>query len=169
MWPLAVPGIALAFGYLSAFSDVPLLSAYGNPTLIIIIAYATRRLPYMVRTIYAGLQQVHRSLEEAAVSLGSRPFKVVMQITIPLILANIFAGSILVFSECMIEVSTSLMLALREEYFPMTKAIYEVSTNLAVGPELASALGVILMIIVSLSMIITSKLMGAKMGELFRA
>jgi len=169
MWPLAIPGIALAFGYLSSFSDIQFLSAYGDPTLLLVIAYSTRRLPYMVRAIYAGLQQVHRSLEEAALSLGAKPFKVIKDVTMPLVLANIFAGAILVFSECMIEVSTSLMLALREEYYPITKAIYEVSTNLVTGPELASALGVILMIVVTISMIISSKIMGAKMGELFRA
>lgn len=169
MWPLAIPGIALAFGYLSTFADFPLLSAYQNPVLILIIAYSTRRLPYMARSIYAGLQQVHRSLEEAALSLGSRPIKVIKDITIPLILANISAGAVLVFSECMIEVSTSLMLAQQEEYYPITKAIYELSTHLAVGNEIASALGVILMIVVAISMVISSKVMGQKMGELFRA
>ncbi len=169
MWPLAVPGIALAFGYLSTFADFPMLSAYQNPVLILVIAYSTRRLPYMARSIYAGLQQVHRNLEEAALSLGSRPLKVIKDITIPLILANISAGAVLVFSECMIEVSTSLMLAQQEEYYPITKAIYELSTNLAIGNELASALGVILMIVVAISMVISSKVMGQKMGELFRA
>jgi len=169
MWPLAIPGIALAFGYLSSFADVPLLSAYRDPTLLLIVAYTTRRLPYMVRSMYAGLQQVHRSLEEAAMSLGSRPIKVVRDVTLPLIAANIFAGAILVFAESMIEVSTSLMLALREQYYPITKTIYEVSTELVNGPELASALGMVLMVVVATSMILASKAIGAKMGELFRA
>lgn len=169
MWPLAIPGIALAFGYLSSFADVPLLSAYRDPTLLLIIAYTTRRLPYMVRSIYAGIQQVHRSLEEAALSLGSKPLKVVRDITLPLIAANIFAGAILVFAESMIEVSTSLMLALREQYYPITKTIYEVSTELVNGPELASALGMVLMLVVATSMVLASKAIGAKMGELFRA
>ncbi len=169
MWPLAIPGIALAFGYLSSFADVPLLSAYRDPTLLLIVAYTTRRLPYMVRSIYAGIQQVHRSLEEAALTLGSRPLKVVRDVTLPLVAANIFAGAILVFAESMIEVSTSLMLALREQYYPITKTIYEVSTQLVSGPELASALGMILMVVVAASMILASKAIGAKMGELFRA
>ena len=169
MWPLAVPGVAIAFGYLSSFADVPLLSPYVNPAPLLIISYATRRLPYMVRAIYAGLQQVHRSLEEAALSLGSRPLRVVRQITLPLILANVFAGGVLVFSECMIEVSDSLILALRQEYYPMTKAIFELSAHLVAGTELASAMGVVLMVVVAVSMVVTNRVMGQRMGELFKA
>jgi len=169
MWPLAIPGIAIAFGYLSSFADLELLSPYRDPTILLIIAYATRRLPYMVRAVYAGLQQVHRALEEVALSLGARPLRVIRDVTAPLIAANILAGGVLVFSECMIEVSTSLMLALRERYFPMTKAIYEVSTHLTMGQELASAMGVVLMVVVAVSMVLASRIMGRRMGELFRA
>ncbi len=168
MWPLIIPGIALAFGYLSTFADNPLLSAYRDPTLLLILAYTTRRLPYMVRAVYAGLQQVHRNLEEAAMTLGAKPVKVLKDVTLPLTAANVSAGAVLVFSESMIEVSTSLMLALRQQYYPVTKAIYEISTRLAVGNELASALGVILMAVVAASMSISSKVMGERLGELFK-
>ena len=65
MLPLALPGLVLAFGYVAAFSATP-LDARVNPVPLLVIAYAVRRLPYMVRAAYAGFQQTSVALEEAA-------------------------------------------------------------------------------------------------------
>ena len=56
MMPLAIPGIIMAFGYLTAFANTP-LDAAANPIPLLVIGYAVRRLPYMVRAAYAGFQQ----------------------------------------------------------------------------------------------------------------
>ena len=51
MLPLAVPGLVLAFGYLAMTREgqpFQFLLPNGNPTLILVIAYAVRRLPYVV-------------------------------------------------------------------------------------------------------------------------
>ncbi|MFQ6099196.1 MAG: ABC transporter permease [Armatimonadota bacterium] len=45
MIPLALPGLVLAFGYVACFADTP-IDPRGNPTALLVIAYAVRRLPY---------------------------------------------------------------------------------------------------------------------------
>jgi iron(III) transport system permease protein len=168
MLPLAVPGLVLAFGYVAAFAGTP-LDPRNNPVPLLVIAYAMRRLPYMVRAAYAGFQQVSVTLEEAAVNLGSSAFRVVRRITMPLIGANLIAGAILAFSFAMLEVSDSLILAIKEQYFPITKAIYQLMGRIEDGLYMASALGVWAMVFLGLSLVFAGVLLGRKMGLLFRA
>ena len=136
---------------------------------LLVIAYAMRRLPYVVRAAYAGFQQVSVTLEEAAVNMGSSSLRVLRRITLPLISANLIAGGILAFSFAMLEVSDSLILAIKERYFPLTKAIYQLLGRIEDGAYIASALGVWAMGFLGLSLITAGVLLGRKMGQLFRA
>ena len=97
------------------------------------IAYAIRRMPYVVRSASAGLQQTSVSLEEAAQNLGCSPFRTLFKITLPLIGANLIAGALLAFSFGMLEVSDSLILAQKGEHYPITKAIYNLNGALGNG------------------------------------
>lgn len=180
MLPLALPGIALAFGYVGSFADTTLLLKYmpppvvdaidprKNPTLLLIISYSVRRLPYMLRSIYAGLQQTSITYEEASQNLGANPRKTLYKITIPLVMANIIAGSILVFSFSMLEVSDSLILAMKSQFYPITKAIWTLSQRPVGGDYVASALGVVGMFILITCLILAGRALGGKLGEIFR-
>jgi len=180
MLPLALPGVALAFGYLGSFADTTLLLRYmpegvvaaidprKNPTLLLIISYSVRRLPYMLRSIYAGLQQTSITYEEASQNLGANPAKTLYKITLPLIMANIIAGSILVFSFSMLEVSDSLILAMKDQYNPITKAIWSLSQRPVGGDYVASALGVVGMLILITCLVVAGRSLGGKLGEIFR-
>jgi iron(III) transport system permease protein len=168
MLPLALPGLVLAFGYVAAFSATP-LDARVNPVPLLVIAYAVRRLPYMVRAAYAGFQQTSVALEEAAINLGASPMKTLYQITMPLIFANLIAGAVLSFSFAMLEVSDSLILASKESYYPITKAIYALLGRIADGPYIASAMGILGLLLLAGSLFIAGRFFGRRMGELFRA
>ena len=167
MLPLAIPGLVLAFGYVAAFADTP-LDPRQNPMPLLVIAYAMRRLPYMVRAAYAGFQQVGVSLEEAAINLGSSGLRVLRRITLPLMSANLIAGAVLAFSFAMLEVSDSLVLAMREHSFPITKAIYQLLNRIEDGPYIASALGVWAMLFLATALVTAGTLLGRRMGQLFR-
>jgi iron(III) transport system permease protein len=168
MLPLALPGLVIAFGYIAAFSATP-LDARVNPVPLLVIAYAVRRLPYMVRAAYAGFQQSSVALEEAAMNLGATPIKTFYQITFPLVFANLVAGAVLAFSFAMLEVSDSLILALKEEYYPITKAIYVLLGRIADGPYIASAMGMLGLLLLGGTLFIAGRFFGRRMGELFRA
>jgi iron(III) transport system permease protein len=168
MLPLALPGLVMAFGYVAAFSATP-LDPRINPVPLLIVAYAVRRLPYMVRAAYAGFQQTHVVLEEAAMNLGASPLKALYQITFPLVFANLVAGAVLSFSFAMLEVSDSLILALKEQNYPITKAIYALLGRIADGPYIASAMGMLGLVLLAGSLFVASRFFGRRMGELFRA
>jgi len=172
MLPLAVPGLVLAFGYLALSSKGQafewMVGPLGNPAILLIVAYAMRRLPYVVRAAVAGLEQSNPSLEEAALTMGAKPTRMLRKVAIPLIGANLAAGAILAFAFAMLEVSDSLILAQQAEHFPITKAIYSLLSTLGNGHEIASALGVWAMIFLGVAIPGSFMLVGKLSGGLLR-
>ena len=171
MLPLAVPGLVLAFGYLAMTQEGKVFSFLNpavDPLVILVIAYAVRRLPYVVRSAAAGFQQTSVTLEEAAQNLGCPPLRTLRKITLPLIAANLLAGGLLAFSFAMLEVSDSLVLAQRQQDFPITKAIFELDHLLGEGRFVACALGVWAMVFLALTILGASLLLGKKLGAIFR-
>jgi iron(III) transport system permease protein len=171
MLPLAVPGLVLAFGYLAMTQEGKLFGFMNpavDPLMILVIAYAVRRLPYVVRSAAAGFEQTSVTLEEAAQNLGCPPLRAMRKITLPLIAANLLAGGLLAFSFSMLEVSDSLILAQKMSDFPITKAIYELYQLLGEGRFMASALGVWAMAFLAASILGATILLGKKLGAIFR-
>ncbi len=171
MLPLAVPGLVLAFGYLAMSQEgrfFDFINPIENPTVLLIIAYSVRRLPYVVRSAVAGFQQTSETLEEAAQNLGCPPLKATARVTLPLITANLIAGGLLAFAFAMLEVSDSLILAQKQAFYPITKAILELFQLLGDGKFIASALGVWAMAFLGVTIIGMSLLLGKKLGAIFR-
>jgi iron(III) transport system permease protein len=175
MLPLALPGLVLAFGYLTCYSRLNLgglerwLNPAVNPTLLLVIAYTVRRLPYVTRAATAGLQQIAPVMEEAAENLGATRWRVLRTVTLPLLGANLVAGGILTFAFALLEVSDGLMLAQQECYFPMTRAIFGFWLRPDDGPYIASAMGVLGMGLLVVSLVAAGVVLGKRMGEMFRA
>ena len=173
MIPMAVPGIVLAFGYVSCFRSWSFggftLNPQVNPFPLLIICYSIRRLPYVVRSTYAGFQQLSESLEEAGRNLGAGSFRVLRRITLPLMSSHILAGAVLAFSFAMFEVGSSLVLAFQEQDYPVAKAIYMLNMRLPDGPNIASAMGILGMILLAISLVTVGTILGQRMGELFRS
>jgi iron(III) transport system permease protein len=122
----------------------------------------------MVRSAAAGFQQTSVTLEEAALNLGCPPLRATFRITLPLIMANLIAGGLLAFSFAMLEVSDSLILAQKQVFYPITKAIFELFQLLGDGRFLASALGVWAMVFLGVTIAGMSLLLGKKLGVIFR-
>ncbi|MCP4834450.1 MAG: iron ABC transporter permease [Phycisphaera sp.] len=158
---------ALDDGPLSSVADI--LGANPNPIPLLIVAYAVRRLPYVVRSTVAGLEQTPVDLEEAARGLGAGRFLVLRRIVVPLVAANLIAGALLAFSFAMLEVSDSLILAQREADYPITKAIYVLFERLGDGPGIAAAMGTWAMLLLACTLAGASLLLGRKLGAVFRA
>ncbi|MCM8803962.1 MAG: iron ABC transporter permease [Candidatus Omnitrophica bacterium] len=167
MIPLLIPGIVLAFGYVGLFSNT-LLDPIKNPVFLIILSYSLRRLPYIVRTTYSSLLQLNENLEEASYSLGADDITTFKRIIFPIVSPGIFAGGILAFSFSLMEVSCSLILAVREKFYPISKVIYILSGRVTDGPNTACALGVFGMIITGICLFISIKIFSKKIGDFFR-
>jgi iron(III) transport system permease protein len=100
---------------------------------------------------------------------GASRFTTLRRITMPLIAANLVAGCLLCFAYAMLDVSDSLILAMKDRFYPLTKAIYSLFLEQGRGELTASALGVIGMIILAGCLLGASRVLGQKMGELFRS
>ena len=145
-----------------------ILGPMPNPIPFLILAYAVRRLPYVVRSAAAGLEQTSVALEEAAFNVGASRWRVTRKIVLPLLAANLAAGAILAFCFAMLEVSDSLILAQRESDYPITKAIFTLAERLGDGPGVASALGVWAMAFLGIALATAAALVGKKAGAIFR-
>ncbi len=152
--PIALPGIVIAIGYLIFFSNAPFLNLFLSPVtlyapiFLLTFSYTVRKFPFTVRSTFAGLQQTHVELEEAAENLGASRVRVFGGIVLPIIGASILAGAMMSFVYCMSEVSTSIVLGdINSTWGPITWKMQSVLGALAMGQSMAAAMGVLLMVI----------------------
>ncbi|MGO3890476.1 MAG: ABC transporter permease [Paenalcaligenes sp.] len=149
---LAVPGIVLAIGFMRTFRDVNLPFTEVGLTstwLLIMIAYAVRRLPYALRSCVAALQQISVSLEEAAASVGANRFNTIRRVVIPLMGGGILAGFVTSFVTAAVELSATIMLVTRDSDAPMSYGIYLYMQS-ASGRGPGAALGVLAVVAVAI-------------------
>lgn len=162
--PLAIPGLAIASGYIIMFTswpfkDTPLdpLSGYG-PWLLVVLAYTIRRSPFATRVIYAGLQQIHVAYEEAAMNLGASRLKTLATIIIPLLGLNILSGALLAFVYSVAETSVSVTVgAIAAGQKPLTAVMLDFLTSgRLAGLQLAAAMAVLIVITQLLIIFVTN-------------
>ena len=153
---LAVPGIVLAIGFLRLFKGVTLPEWMAGPDVLltgtwvmIMLAYAVRRLPYALRSCVAALQQVHVNLEEAAESLGATPMRTIRRVLVPLMAGGILAGFVTSFITAAVELSATILLVSADSQAPMSYGIYLYMQSVA-GRGPGAALGVLAIIVVGL-------------------
>jgi iron(III) transport system permease protein len=171
MLPLAVPGLVMAFGYLAMSQPgrpLAFLDPTRDPTALLVIAYAVRRLPFVVRSVSAGLAQIGPAMEEAAASLGAGAVRTFVRVTLPLLGPHLLAGAVFAFALSMLEVSDSLILAQREATHPIMKSIYYLSQLLGEGRPLAAALGLWAMVFLIAAIAFARSILGRKLGRIFR-
>lgn len=156
--PIAIPGIIVATGFFLVFIGTPLSPLiWGAPLLI--MSYTVRKFPFTVRAVFAGLEQVDKSLEESGINIGASRTKVFFTITLPLIFINILAGGMLSFIYSMSEVSTGIVIGdANHDDAPMTWKMYDMLFKGFGGTFVAAAMGVMLMTL-QLIMIIGSNLL----------
>jgi iron(III) transport system permease protein len=163
---LAIPGTAIGIAYIRAFHvDVPGL---GRPLtslwIILPLVLAIRRLPYTVRGSYASLLLVHRSMEEAAGSVGASGLRTFGDVTLPLIWRGVLVGSLFSFMTSLQEASAVLFLSLGG-WETITVGIF--SFYIAGSASEAAALGVILVAVAGMSLLVVNRIAGARMGGMF--
>jgi iron(III) transport system permease protein len=165
---LAIPGIVLAIGYLRTFKgvNVPFTDvAITSTWVLLVIAYAVRRLPYALRSCVAALQQLHVSLEEAAENLGATRARTVRRVVLPLMAGGIIAGFVASFITAAVELSATIVLSSSASQAPMSYGIYLYMQSIA-GRGPGAALGVIAVLIVAIGTYASHKLLPAVRPEL---
>jgi len=168
--PLAIPGVTLAIGYLRVFHsyEIPILGVPLTSTwFILVIAYSVRRLPYTLRSCYAAMQQIHESLEEAAMNLGANRRRTFFKVTFPLMTGGLVAGGVISFITSSVELSSTMMLVPKNEYGPLSYGIY-VYMQSAVGRGPGACLGVVAILVVAVGTYVVNKVFSDKSGSAFK-
>ncbi len=107
--PLVFPGIVLGLATLRLYLVLP-IPIYAT-LWILLVAYATRYMPYGMRYCHAGLVQIHHELEEAAYVSGASWWTTLRRVLLPLLSPAFWAGWIFVFLLSAKELSMSVLLA----------------------------------------------------------
>lgn len=110
--PYAVPGTVVALAMILAWlRPIPVVGLRLYDTIwILLVAYVARFLVFGVRTVQAGLAQVHGSLEEAARISGAGPLEAFLGIMVPIIRPSLAAGWALAFVPAVAELTLSILL-----------------------------------------------------------
>jgi iron(III) transport system permease protein len=144
MMPYVIPGTVLGIGLIMMFNQAPL--QLTGTWFILALAYLIRNLPFTVKASEAALRRVHPALEEAALSLGARPWRVFVTITAPLVLAGAVTGATLTFLHIVTELSSTIVLY-RPPWKPMTAVIFE-NTLVDADFGVSAAQTILLMLII---------------------
>ncbi len=76
-----------------AVKSLPMM--HSNFAVVLVMVYTY--LPFMILPLYASLERLDPTLDEAALDLGSRPWQVFLDVTLPQSIPGIIAGGLLVF------------------------------------------------------------------------
>ena len=152
MIPYIVPGTVLGIGFIVAFNKPPIYLT--GTSVIIILTYFIRRLPYSVRSAASILKQIDPPLEEAGINLGSPPGRTFRTITLPLMQGGIISGAIMSWVTSMNELSASILLYVGQT-MTMPIKIYLLVVDGFFGT--ASAMSTILLFVTGVSMYVVNK------------
>ena len=75
--------------------EKPIRLLYSQFAVYVGIVYSY--LPFMILPLYANMEKLDTSLQEAAADLGAKPISGFLTVTLPLTAPGILAGSLLVF------------------------------------------------------------------------
>ncbi|SEM64651.1 spermidine/putrescine transport system permease protein [Gemmobacter aquatilis] len=148
--PITLPGIVTGISMLNMFR------LFGfNPSLeTVIIGHATALIGVVVTQVFARLQRLPKSLEEASSDLGAPPLHTFLHITLPNIRSAVFGAGLLSFVLSFDEIPVTFFLTGRDNTLPMY--IYSTMRR-GVTPEI-NAVGT-LIVLASLILIIVSVLL----------
>ncbi len=85
---------------LAGLGMIPAPGKFMNTPLSLTVGMVYTYLPFMILPLYSNLSKMDLRLLEAAADLGAKPLVAFWKITVPLSMAGIIAGSMLVFIPC---------------------------------------------------------------------
>jgi putrescine transport system permease protein len=131
-----------------ALRSIPMMNTNFAVVLVMVYSY----LPFMILPLYANLEKLDTTLNEAAMNLGSRPWQVFRDITLPLSLPGIIAGGLLVFIPASGELIIPSLVGSASD--PMIGRVISDQFSSARDWPMASAVAVALLLLLVLPMMV---------------
>ncbi len=79
--PLVVPHFTVGLGILILAAQIGVMRTFS----VVIVCHVILVLPFVLRSVYISLRNLDHRLELAAASLGARPWRVLLTVTLPLL------------------------------------------------------------------------------------
>ncbi len=156
--PLVMPDVILGLASLLLFVAMEQLVGWpeGRGVSTILIAHITFSAAYVTVVVQSRLVQMDVSVEEAAMDLGARPWKVFLVITLPIIAPALVSGWLLAFTLSLDDlVIASFVSGPGATTLPMV--VYS-SVRLGVSPQI-NALATIIVAVVTVGIVTAGWLM----------
>jgi putrescine transport system permease protein len=141
-----------------ALRSIPMMNSNFAVILVMVYSY----LPFMILPLYANLEKLDLTLNEAAMDLGSRPWQVFKDVTLPLSVPGIVAGGLLVFIPASGELIIPSLVGNSSD--PMIGRVISDQFSSARDWPMASAVAVALLLLLVLPMMIYTYFEGRAQG-----
>ncbi len=162
--PLVMPEVITGLSLLLLFVTMEQLIGWpaGRGMTTIVISHITLTMAYVTVIVQSRLAQMDDSLEEAAMDLGARPFKVFFLITLPIIAPALMSGWLLAFTLSLDDlVITSFVAGPGSSTLPMV--IFS-KVRLGVSPDI-NALATILVAVVAVGVLVAGYTMSRQQKQ----
>src|SRR5689334_22921623 len=113
--PLILPGIITGLSLLMLFN----LAGTRLSLLTIVLGHGTALISVATTEVFAGLQKLDRSQEEASLDLGATYWQTFWRITVPNLRLSIIGAALLIFTLSMDEIAVSFFLIGRDNTLPL--------------------------------------------------
>ena len=141
--PLIVPSIALgaslSFFWKQSFPFMPEL-------LLLIFAHLSITYPYIVKSMSAAFERISLDMEEAARTLGAKPFSVFTSIVLPLTKYSILSGAIMVFTRSVSETGATVAVVTNLKTAPVVIVDWVKGAVQASSLEIGLAAGILVLL-----------------------
>ena len=142
--------------------DEPIRMLYTEFAVYVGIVYTY--MPFMILPLYANMEKLDVALDEAAADLGAKPTIAFLTVTLPLTLPGIIAGSLLVFIPATGEFVIPDLLGGGNVL--MIGRILSDEFNANSDWPLASAVAIVLLIVLVLPMVLYQRIQARERGNL---
>jgi len=105
--PIVVPEILLGAALFLYYSRIKMTTSLAG----LVLGHLLLAIPYVVRTVAAGLAGIDPSLEEAALSLGASRPQAFWKVTVPMIRSSVLSGAIFAFIVSFSDINIALFVS----------------------------------------------------------
>lgn len=143
----------------SEFNSIPMMNSNFAVILVVVYSY----LPFMILPLFANLEKLDFTLNEAAMDLGSKPHQVFRDITLPLSMPGIIAGALLVFIPATGELVIPSLVGNASD--PMIGRVINDEFSLNRNWPMASAIAVALLLLLVVPIMVYNKMQSSSAGS----
>ncbi|MFN8573283.1 MAG: ABC transporter permease subunit [Gemmatimonadaceae bacterium] len=151
--PFAIPTLVTGVTLVLLFAPTRPLGAwlgghgwtvlYAPTAIVLALTFVT--VPFVVRAVEPVLRELDPAEEEAAYTLGARPFVVWRRVVLPKIAPAVTAGGLQAFSRCLAEFGSIVVVAGNIPFRTLTGPVYVFGEVESGRPDVAAAVSVALL------------------------